>query len=162
MKAIDSSTLADLSLRAQSSPRARANLNVHQDLADPVQRFFNAIEPGSYLRPHRHRSPVEKWELFVIISGAAVVLQLDDAGTVLERVDLSADGECRVVEIPAGVWHTLAVTAPGTVLLEIKQGPYAPLLPEDFAAWAPAEGDSACAAMTERIANAQVGSSLRA
>ncbi len=160
MKVITTSTLGELTAQACVAARQRVNLNLHPVLADPVQRFLNAIEPGSYVRPHRHCTPQEKWELFVILSGAAVVLQLDEAGKVLARVELDAAGEQRLVEIPAGAWHTLAALQPATVLFEVKQGPYSAMDDKDFAAWAPAEGGIGAAELARRYLTAQVGDDL--
>ncbi len=36
------------------------------------------------------------------------------------------------IQIPAGQWHTLEVLESGTVIFEVKDGPYAPLQPEDI------------------------------
>ncbi len=160
MKVITTSILRELSAQASASERLRVNWNLHPALGDPVQRFLNAIEPGSYVRPHRHCNPSEKWELFVILSGAALVLLLDEAGKVLARVELAAAGEQRVVEIPAGAWHTLAALQPATVLFEVKQGPYSAMSDKDFAAWAPLEGSAGAHELVSRYLMAQVGDSL--
>ena len=45
------------------------------------------------------------------------------------------------VEIPSGIWHSIIAFEPGTVIFEIKSGPYKPLPPEDIAPWAPAPSD---------------------
>lgn len=161
MKIVDTEILSDLSDKAKASARGRANFNLHPELADPVQRFLNAIEPGSYVRPHRHLTPEAKWELFVVLSGAVVVLILDEAGTVLERTELDAAGANRVLEIPGGAWHTLAATRPGTVLFECKQGPYSALDDKDFAHWAPLEGAPGAAELLQRYLAASVGDSLQ-
>ena len=44
----------DLTAKAKVSPRLRLNFNLHIDYSDPCQKFLNAIEPNSYIRPHRH------------------------------------------------------------------------------------------------------------
>ena len=36
------------------------------------------------------------------------------------------------IHVPKGQWHTLEVLESGTVLFEVKDGPYAPLAPEDM------------------------------
>ncbi|MCE1181288.1 MAG: WbuC family cupin fold metalloprotein [Rhodocyclales bacterium] len=162
MKIIDTHTLNTLSTKAKSSLRLRANLNWHPELADPVQRLLNAIEPGSYVRPHRHLSPESKWELFVVLAGALLVLILDDAGKVLARIELAAAGDNKAVEIPAGAWHTVVATQPGTVLFEFKQGPFTPLSDGDFASWAPAEGEQGVAELMQRCRTAIVGDDLKA
>jgi cupin fold WbuC family metalloprotein len=141
LKLYTAATLDALSAEAAHLSRRRKNLNVHPVLADPIQRLFNALEPGTYARPHRHaRDGV--WELMVVVRGAFAVLRFDDEGRVLARADLRAgDGDC-AVEIPAHAWHSVVSLVPGTIMFEIKPGPYSPIEERDFAAWAPPEGDS--------------------
>ena len=62
---IDLSLLNQVSKIAVDSTRKRKNFNFHQ-LEDPVQRFLNAIEPGSYIQPHRHKEPLRD-EAFIIL-----------------------------------------------------------------------------------------------
>jgi cupin fold WbuC family metalloprotein len=157
IKTIDTAKIHEISAQAAASPRLRSNFNLHPELSDPVQRFLNAIEPGSYVRPHRHVEPIPKWELFVVLSGAIAILSFDDAGQVIERVELDALGGNIAAEIPPSDWHSVVALKPGTVLFEFKQGPYAPASAKDFAAWAPLEGEPGSAAMVERLAKASVG-----
>lgn len=154
---IDSGALSRLSELASSSLRRRRNLNLHPTLADPVQRLFNAMEPGTYVRPHRHARP-EGWELMLAVRGAFSLLVFSDCGEVLERVDLDVErGPC-AVEIPALAWHALVVLKPGTCMFEVKPGPYSPVTDKDFAAWAPAEGEEPKAsALVAWFARAQIG-----
>jgi cupin fold WbuC family metalloprotein len=156
MKLIDLSRLNHVRQLALASPRRRANDNLHPQLDDPVQRFLNALEPGTYVRPHRHTTP-PKWELFAILAGAAAVLEFDATGRVTRRVEIAPLGEVRGVEIAAGVWHSLVALAPGTVLLELKPGPYAPAGDKDFASWAPAEQAPDAAAFARRLQTVQAG-----
>lgn len=156
MKLIDTTLLKNLSAEAAASPRRRANHNLHQNLEDPVQRFLNAVEPGSYVCPHRHHTP-PRHELFVAIEGRAAVLLFTPDGEVTERTEITAGGETRIVEIPAGAWHSLAALQPGTILLEIKQGPYTPHTEENLARWAPREGDPSCAEMERWFRGARPG-----
>lgn len=157
LKPVTDAQLADLAAQALAAPRRRANLNLHPELADPVQRFLNALQPGTYVRPHRHAGEAARWELFVALAGAAAVLVFDDAGRVVEVVEVDAAGPVRALEIPPGVWHTLVVRRPDTVLFEFKPGPYAPTSDKDFAPWAPAEGDAAAPALAAALAAARVG-----
>lgn len=161
LKIIDQDRIRALSAQAQASGRRRSNFNLHPELDDPVQRFLNAIEPGSYVRPHRHVHPAAKWELFVVLTGAVAILVFDDDGRVLERSELDEGGPGIAAEIPAGAWHALAALKPGTVLFEFKQGPYAPLSDKDFAAWAPREDEPGAAEMARRYAGAAAGDCLR-
>jgi cupin fold WbuC family metalloprotein len=155
MKILDKKTIESLSEQAAASPRLRKNLNLHGELDDPVQRLCNAMEPGTYVRPHRHSA---KWELFLVVSGSLAVLTFDDMGKVLTRTRLSSTGPDFGIEIPENTWHTLVSLAPGTVMFEVKQGPYAPPAREDFAAWAPEESSAKAAAFVEWFNNAEVGS----
>ena len=142
LKIISDKQLHHLSREAAASPRLRKNLNLHPLLEDPIQRLFNAMEPGTYVRPHRHPR-ADGWELMLCARGAFSILIFDEHGTVLERVDLSAAGGPAAVEIPGRTWHAVVALAPETVMFEVKPGPYTPQQDKDFAAWAPREGEPA-------------------
>lgn len=135
-----------VSSAAKAAPRQRMNHNLHR-LEDSVQRMLNAMEPDTYVRPHRHLEP-PKSETFVILRGRAAVLIFDDAGSVCEAEILSPRGRC-IVDIPAGFWHALVALDPGTVLFESKDGPYIAASDKLFAPWAPAEGASEAQAYRE-------------
>ena len=156
MQTITPQTLAELAAKSALAPRLRCNLNMHSELADPIQRMINAGHPGSYVRPHRHGTG--RWESFALLQGAVAVLCFDDAGQVTERVELRAGGTL-VAEIPGGVWHAIAFLEPGSAVFEIKPGPYQPATDKDFASWAPHENVSNSAAMEAWLAKAQVGKS---
>ncbi len=96
------------------------------------------------------------WELFALLRGRAAVLTFDDAGRVTGRTELGADANM-LVEIPPATWHSLVSFAPGTVLFEVKQGPYRPTGEHDFAPWAPKEGDATAAAFVQWMEGAAVG-----
>ena len=130
-----------LSKEAASSPRLRKNRNLHE-MEDPVHRLFNAIEPGSYIRPHRHLHP-PKAETMVVVAGRLGFLSFHGDGTVAERAVLEAAGETFGVDVPPGVWHTFVSLAGGTVAFEAKAGPYVAPAGSDAAPWAPPEGDPA-------------------
>ena len=135
LKVIDRKIMEETSEKAAVSPRRRMNHNFHE-LSDGVQRMLNAIEPGSYIRPHRHLDP-DKMEMFIVLKGKGAVITFDDNGQILECFMLEAVGETLGVEIPPGVWHTVVSMEEGTVFLEVKDGPYLPSTDKDFAAWAP-------------------------
>lgn len=161
-KYLNQALFDDLCGQAAASVRRRANFNLHDSAADPVQRFLNVMQPGTYVRPHRHNDP-DKWELTIVLSGRVVVLLLEPDGMVVhKRIELDASGPERGIELPAGVWHTCAALSPDAVLLEIKRGPYNARSDKDFAVWAPAEGDSECADYERRFRDAQPGESLSA
>src|SRR5512139_3307539 len=114
LRLITPADLAALSRTAQTNPRRRQHLNLHVDYADPCQRLFNAVEPESYIRPHRHTDPL-KPECFVAVRGRFQLLLFDDEGRVTERVDLGPDGPVVAIDLAAGVWHTIIALAPGSI-----------------------------------------------
>jgi len=151
---LDAPIVDDLVARAAASPRRRQNLNLHAELSDPIQRFLNAGEPGSYVRPHRHRAG--RWEMFVVLRGAMDVFLFGDDGAIAQRVALRA-GSGSVIEISGGTWHSFTFVAPATVGLEIKPGPYIAETDKEFAAWAPSEGEPGAERMLAWLVTAQAG-----
>jgi cupin fold WbuC family metalloprotein len=145
MIVIDRQLTSTVSREAKSSPRARKNYNFHTDYADPVNRMLNAFEPGTYVRPHKHELP-DKCEVFLLLSGRALVLRFDDAGTVISHAVLDRDRGVYGVEFAPREWHSIASLEPDTVLYEVKPGPYAPVPDKNFAPWAPAEDSPEAAA----------------
>jgi cupin fold WbuC family metalloprotein len=139
LRTVTPADLDELSRGARIAPRRRLNLNIHADYADPCQRMFNAVEPDSYIRPHRHTDP-PKAECFVAIRGHFHLLTFDDAGTIVERSELAPSGPAVAADVPVGMWHTIVALEPGSIFFELKPGPYAPLTDKDFAPFAPAEG----------------------
>ncbi|MBI5784343.1 MAG: WbuC family cupin fold metalloprotein [Rhodocyclales bacterium] len=150
---IDTALLDEVSAEARHSLRGRKNRNFHGDDAQPGHRLLNAIEPGSYIMPHRHLDP-NKGETMVVLRGTLGLVSFDDAGKVIETARVShgvPGGNPRGstplgMDIPSGIWHTVFALEPGTVFLEAKAGPYLPLTAEEKAPWAPAEGDPAAPA----------------
>ena len=122
---IDNILLDKLTAEAQASPRLRKNLDLRNSAADSSQRMLNAIEPGSVVPIHRHQKTSET---VVVLRGCVVEEYYDD----LERIccatyELAAGGPICALNIPAGQWHTLRALDPGTVILEMKDGPYEPI-----------------------------------
>ena len=151
---IDPAALAALSRAARANSRGRQNLNLHGDYAEACQRLFNAVEPGSYIRPHRHTDP-PKPECFVAVRGRFQLLLFDDGGKVTERFDLAPDGPVVAIDLPAGVWHTIIALDPGSLFFETKPGPYVAMVDQDFAPWAPAEGSPEVTAYLTRLRDAR-------
>ncbi|HEX5339530.1 MAG TPA: WbuC family cupin fold metalloprotein [Gammaproteobacteria bacterium] len=154
MKFINRDLVAQLHDKAGASPRLRTHHNLHASHEESIQRMCMAMEPGTYIRPHRHP---DKWELLLIVAGEMVVLSFDAAGRVLTRTLLSAGGQTYGMEHPAGTWHAVVTLAPSTLVLEVKPGPYAPTVEQDFAAWAPPEADARAAEFERWYKMAQPG-----
>lgn len=143
MKIFGSDYLNELSAKAMGNPRKRQHRNIHLSYQDTCQRLFNAIEPGSYIRPHRH-STDPRDELLIAVRGAMALVTFDDFGGVNEviRFGSNKQGEDWAIgaEVAASTWHTVIALEPGSVLLEVKAGPFDPDQPKDLASWAPEEG----------------------
>lgn len=146
MKIFDARYLDILIDKAKGNPRLRQHCNIHQSHQDICQRLFNAIEPESYIRPHRHATD-PKDELLIAIRGAMALVTFDDQGavTAVFRFGTERHGCDMAVgaEVPGNIWHTVVALEPGSVLLEVKAGPFDPKRPKDFALWAPEEGSVA-------------------
>jgi cupin fold WbuC family metalloprotein len=138
VQVIDQALLDALSLAARQSPRMRTNHNLHASYEDPCQRLLNAVEPGSYIRPHRHLEPA-KPECFVLLRGRMAALIFNNDGAIERIVALTVGGGCQGIDIPAGTWHALVSLESGSVFFETKPGPYRALSDKDFAPWSPAE-----------------------
>jgi cupin fold WbuC family metalloprotein len=142
MQIINRQVLDQLSELARHNPRLRKNWNIHPHDAFPAHRLLNAMEPASYIRPHRHLDP-SKDETFLIVRGRLGVLLFDESGAVTGSAFLDAEGETLGVDIPAGVFHTAVSLAKGTIFFEAKAGPYLPLTEEEKAPWSPEDGSAA-------------------
>ena len=140
IRLIDRALLDEVSAQASNSPRLRKNRNFHPRDDSPAHRLLNAIEPGSYVAPHRHLD-ANKDETFVVLRGRFGLVLFDDAGNVTQTQVIEADGDVVGVDIPHGTWHSIVSLARGSVFLEAKAGPYLPFTPEEKASWAPTENE---------------------
>ena len=136
---IDAALLSRVVAEAQASPRGRKNYNFHTADDFPVHRLLNAVEPGSYIMPHRHLG-ANKDETILAVQGKLGVVVFDEAGKVMCATWLAPGGAACGIDIPRGVYHTVFAGMPGTVMFESKGGPFSPLTSEEKAPWAPAEG----------------------
>ena len=127
---ITQAVLDQLTEQAKASPRLRMNLDLRNSDADQSQRMLNAIEPGSPLPIHRHR---KSSETVVCLRGRLIEEFYDDLErTCTDRIELSPNGPVVALNIPAGQWHTVQALDSGTVIMEVKDGPYEPTGPEDI------------------------------
>ena len=124
---IDQQALDELTARAKDSPRLRMNLDLRNSPADKSQRMLNAIEPGTVLPIHRHRTTTET---VVCLRGHFVEYFYDADGRLTDTIDMVPGGT--LINIPAGQWHNLESLESGTVLLEVKDGAYEPIGEEDI------------------------------
>lgn len=127
--------------RAIRSPRRRQNYNFHQP-EDAVQRFLNVLQPGTYVRPHRHQRdrPGAGFECFLVLQGSVGLLLFDASGQMIQHERLSASGPLHGIEVVENQLHSLVALEPDSVIFELKQGPYIPSSDKDFLAGYPMEG----------------------
>ncbi|MCU0915572.1 MAG: WbuC family cupin fold metalloprotein [Planctomycetes bacterium] len=140
---------------ARRSTRRREIHAFHEGDADPLQRMLNALQPGSYVRPHRHLDPPRS-ESLVVLQGTLAYLSFHDDGTPGAESFLVLGQERSVYgcDIRPRVWHMIFALVPDTVIFEAKPGPYSPTNDKDFAPWAPPEGTAAAAVYLARIEDA--------
>ncbi|MFH0867241.1 MAG: WbuC family cupin fold metalloprotein, partial [Bacteroidota bacterium] len=135
---IQESLLCSLTEEARKNPRRRKNHNFHKEDSDTLQRMLNALEPSTYVRPHKHVNP-DKREVFVLLKGKIVVVEFDDNGNISDRIILDNSKGNYAVEITPGSWHTVISLESGSVYYEVKDGPYDPVSDKVFADWSPVE-----------------------
>ncbi len=144
IRLIDIALLDEVCAEAAASPRRRKNRNFHPYDAHPAHRLLNAMQPDSYIPPHRHLDP-DKDETFVVLRGLLGLVQFDDEGAIVHAVKVGSGGRAIGVDIPHGTWHTAVALEPDTVFLEAKAGPYLPFTEAERAPWAPAENSAEAA-----------------
>lgn len=147
---INKEIITEYSNKAKIHPRKRINYNYHPELNDSIQRLLNCMEPGTYVRPHRHASPGKR-EIFIILTGKMAAIEFNNKGDVVEHTILDPLIGNYGVEFGVGSWHTIVSLESGSVVYEIKDGPYIPLIDKDFAPWAPIEGSSECSAYLQGL-----------
>ena len=127
---ITQALLDDLTAKAKESSRLRMNLDLRDSAEDTSQRMLNAIEPGSPLPIHRHQKTSET---VVCLRGRRVEEYYDELERMCtEAIELSPNGPVVALNIPPGQWHTVRALESGTVILEMKNGPYVPISDVDI------------------------------
>ena len=126
---ITQAILDELTAQAKASPRLRMSLDLRNSAEDSSQRMLNAIEPGSPLPIHRHR---KSSETVVCLRGHLVEEFYDDAGVLVDFIELAPCSPVVAVNIPIGLWHTVRALESGTVIMEVKDGAHEPTGPEDL------------------------------
>jgi len=146
---VDAGRLSQLCEAARLSPRGRSHLLLHAGHDDQVQRLLIALEPSTYVRAHKHS---EQWEMLVLLRGQVDVLLLSDEGSLLRRETLNTAAP--VIQIPMLQCHCAVSLTPGSIVMEIKPGPYRA---NEFMAWAPEEGSDGAGPFLEWARMARTG-----
>jgi len=137
---IDQHSLEHTITESRKSPRQRIIQPFHRSESAGLHRMFNAVQPGSYIAPHRHLDP-PKDESWIVLRGSLAFFTFDDQGTIVQCLEISANGSVFGVDLEPGVYHSFFALEPDTVVYEVKTGPYAPNNDKAFAPWAPREGE---------------------
>lgn len=126
---IDQILLDTLSAQAKASPRLRQAYDLRNTPEDNSQRMLNALEPGTMMPIHRHRTSSES---IAILRGKMVMRFYDEKGNLIEKAVMESNGVCPMVQVEKGQWHSLEVLEEGTVVFEAKDGMYEPIQDEDI------------------------------
>ena len=119
--------LYELTAKAKENPRLRCNLDMRNSADDQSQRMLNALEPGTVMPIHRHKTTSETC---ICIRGHFEEYLYDSDGRLTDTIDMVPG--VVVLNIEKGRWHSLKCLESGTVLFEAKDGAYQPLSPEDI------------------------------
>ena len=122
LQVVNQELLNDVIENAKASPRLRMNYNLHSDLNDKCQRLLNAMEPGTIMPIHHHKVA----EVYILLQGRIRVMTYDEKGNENSSVILDPREGNYGVQIPEITWHSLEVFESGSVIFEVKEGPYIP------------------------------------
>lgn len=141
---LDQALLDRLARQAACHPRRRAAAPWHE-AADRVQRVLIALQPDTYVRPHRHAPMpgLQRFEFLLVIQGEIGLLLFDERGNVVQAERLGSAHSLRGIELPEGLYHTVVALVPDTLLLEVKEGGYEAGRDKDFLDAFPEENTSA-------------------
>lgn len=122
LQVINQNLLNSVIEKAKASPRLRINYNLHSDLNDKCQRLLNAMEPGTIMPIHHHKVA----EVYILLQGRIRVMTYDEKGKENSSVILDPKEGNYGVQILENTWHSLEVIESGSVIFEVKEGPYIP------------------------------------
>lgn len=124
--------LDNLIQQAKDNPRLRMNYDLRTSARDTSQRMLNALEPGTVVPIHRH--PASSETVCCIRGSLDEVIYEEQDGKMVEteRVTICAGSPLAIAQIPMGAWHTVENIKEGTIIVESKNGAYAPAKPEDI------------------------------
>ena len=141
ISAIGDSDLKTLKAAVKASAKARARINAHPDGEDALHEMIIAIDPTSYIRPHKHPG---KSESFHIIHGEVDIVVFTDDGEIDRIVRLGAPGSGRsfYYRMSTPFFHTLIIRSDLLIVHEITNGPFRPQATV-YAGFAPDDSDPA-------------------
>jgi len=112
-----------LKRQARANARKRARICAHKTNDDALHEMMIAISAASYIRPHKH---IDKSESFHIVEGEVDVAVFDEAGTVVDVIELGAIGSGRkfYYRLSESAFHTLLIRSEFLVVHEVTNGPF--------------------------------------
>ena len=125
---IDQKLLDEMTEKAKNSPRLRAAYDLRTTPEDNSQRILNAVEPGTVLPIHRHRTTTET---IVVLRGRVRQNYYNEQGEITNSFELAPLSGIVGMSVPVSQWHALESLESGSVILETKDGAYAPITAED-------------------------------
>lgn len=126
-------------------------LPIHRQQEAEVQRLINFLQPGTYIRPHKHPMP-HATESIVLLQGSIRFFTFDGSGAILTDNNLSSKPFPDLIDIEPSTWHSFLVLDLDTIIFEAKKGPYDAETDKEFASWAPEEGDDESIEFMENLA----------
>jgi cupin fold WbuC family metalloprotein len=112
-----------LKQQALSSNRKRARICTHRSNDDALHEMLIVLCADSYIHPHKHTRKVES---FHIIEGLVHVVVFDDAGTIVDLVELGdlSTGKNFYYRLSDSLFHTLLIHSDFLVVHEVTNGPF--------------------------------------
>jgi cupin fold WbuC family metalloprotein len=112
-----------LKQQAARNARGRARICAHRSNHDSLHEMLIAISAESYIHPHKHLSKIES---FHIVEGAVDVIMFDDAGSVIDVIELGdiSTGRNFYYRLSDSVFHTLLIHGDFLVVHEVTNGPF--------------------------------------
>src|SRR5258708_10449534 len=104
---------------SRASPRKRVILPFHRAASESQHRMLKALQPGTYIRPHRHFAP-PKFESIVVLRGAIGYVTFDATGRVTGHFRVSAQAADFGIDTGPEIFHTFVALEPDTVVFEVK------------------------------------------
>ena len=132
-KRLDQRLLDRLTHQAADSARLRYAYPFHT-LTERVQRLLIALQPGTYVRPHRH-PPIpglHRFEFLLVVQGEVGLMLFEEHGDVVHIERMGSGQSLHGIELAEATYHTVVALVPDTVLLEVKDGVYEASRDKDF------------------------------
>lgn len=120
-----------------SEENKNIRVSMHQSPDSDLHNMIILQHRGTYVRPHKH---LKKAEAYQLIEGTQTVFIFDNAGKVIDRCDMSHDGNF-LYRFEKNHYHMSTPTSDFVIFHESKIGPFVREGDSIFASWAPTGDD---------------------